>query len=120
MYLVDGFGVLKLDSNAIKAIGVPGYKAMVSDSRISIPERVADVLEVPLYDVLGLVDTECKILAISLELQLNESVLTRDLARKYRINPQYMMKRVAELQNDIKNNPALLAKINKLKSAFSI
>lgn len=81
--------------------------------------KVREVLECDLFDVIGLKDTDEKILAIWLEIMHNSMAIFHELAKKYQINEKYMRHRLLELENKLLTDAVLRDKITRLEAAFN-
>lgn len=76
---------------------------------------VCEVFGVRFRDIVGIRDCQEKIVACHLEFMLGECTSLREVAKKYNINPDYMMLRISQLQDDVRKDIVLRTKITELR-----
>ena len=76
---------------------------------LKVSIAVAKVLQCDLFDVIGLRDTDAKIMAIYAEIVMTEMMVTHEIAKKYNINQSYMLHRLREFQDRLKWDTTLQA-----------
>lgn len=69
---------------------------------LKVSIAVAKVLKCDLFDVIGLRDTDAKIMAIYAEIVMTEMMVTHEIAKKYHINQSYMLHRLREFKDRLK------------------
>ncbi len=77
----------------------------------TMAKKISDTLNVPFNSLCGVYDTEEKMITIMVEIMRDESVKPKDLAKKYNINKNYMLKRLRELDDRLPGDPLLKMKV---------
>lgn len=82
-------------------------------SNWTVATIVADIMEVRLLKVIGVWDSDAKIIACYYEILFGE-MKYRDVAKKYSINLKYMSKRLSELGERLTEEPGLKKKMKSI------
>ncbi len=85
-----------------------------------ITREMADVLDVSMFQLVSIYDTEEKIICIATEIMVDNSIKSTYLSRKYRINHSYMLNRLEELNSRITTDPVLQMRMLALAVRLNI
>ncbi len=86
----------------------------------SIAIKVSEALEIPLNKIIGVRDTDEKLLACYMEMAISESTYPIAISKKYNINTSYLMNQLAKFENRFKKEEAFKHKYRLLLDAFFV
>ena len=89
-------------------------------SKYSIAFRVAKVLECDVFDVIGIKDTDAKILALQIEILLNGYLVPFALAQKYKIYERFMLHSLSIFSKRVQNDSVFAGKVLLLQKEFDL
>ncbi|MDH7444656.1 hypothetical protein [Aquimarina sp. 2201CG14-23] len=85
-----------------------------------VTSMVAKTLDTSIAFLLGFTDSDEKILTCYFEMIFTKTSSTTLLAKKYNLDPNYMMNRINQLGSRIRIEPELKEKYKKLLRAFEL
>jgi hypothetical protein len=88
--------------------------------RYAIARRVSEIFGKRLSDVIGFIDTEYKVLAVYVEINLQPDTPLKALADRYTIYAPYLLKRLQEFNDAIPTDIRVQAQVLRLNKEFSL
>ncbi|QLE02905.1 hypothetical protein HX109_15500 [Galbibacter sp. BG1] len=112
MYFTNGYTTTQIKSDYLKAVVSP---TPLDTNYWWLALEVCRVFNCETIVLIGFRDTTEKIVACYLEQKLDSSVNPRFVAKKYNINPNYMLKRIGELQTEMASDFVLKRNVKQLE-----
>ena len=116
MVIIHGMMGHTISAKEMKNMVVP---LCIDPETYAIALKVEKVLKCDISSIIGEGAHIHKMLCIHLEIMINESVSPHSLAKKYNIDVDVMMNKLAGLQNRYRTDKGLLKKTQMLSEAFA-